>query len=216
MTLDELLEEARRLARPCVHLRAAEPGQSGAIAIWRGQGVHPVPEPTASHWVSFEASAVPSKRPVPGWISVWYTQDCKVIALSGPIKVDPMQTMGQPLVGARGLSLPPVDAIFARGSEVVGRWLESLGWGRESEYQSNFDRLSPVAADYEQVWQAQCPIFTRNGIVATLGGWNMSWPEGDFPALLDLDLLIWTFEDSEPWIEVWADGSALRAIGRIT
>ena len=49
-----------------------------------------------------------------------------------------------------------------------------------------------------------------------LGGWHMAWPEGDWDELIDKQLIVWTFAESEPWIEVWEDGSRFRVIQRIT
>jgi hypothetical protein len=36
-----------------------------------------------------------------------------------------------------------------------------------------------------------------------LGGWHMLWPEDDRFDRGDNELLLWTFEDAEPWVEVW-------------
>jgi len=52
--------------------------------------------------------------------------------------------------------------------------------------------------------------------VAVAGGWNMPWPDDDWNELIDLELVLWTFEESEPWVEVFFDGSRYSVIQRIT
>jgi hypothetical protein len=54
------------------------------------------------------------------------------------------------------------------------------------------------------------------GAYATLGGWHFPWPDGDSEDLLKCKLLVWTFEECEPWIEVWRDAEKYRVIERIT
>ncbi|WP_155634076.1 hypothetical protein [Burkholderia cepacia] len=51
----------------------------------------------------------------------------------------------------------------------------------------------------------RCPLYA--------GGWNMRWPD-DEP--VDLDLVLWTFEEAEPWVEVFRDGGRYPVIQRIT
>lgn len=49
-----------------------------------------------------------------------------------------------------------------------------------------------------------------------LGGWHMPWPEGDWVELIDRPLLVFTFEESEPWVEVWKWDDGYKIIQRIT
>jgi hypothetical protein len=52
---------------------------------------------------------------------------------------------------------------------------------------------------------------------ATLGGWHFPWPDDDWRDLVDNTLLVQTYMDSEPWIEVWQEPSGeLKVIERIT
>jgi hypothetical protein len=51
---------------------------------------------------------------------------------------------------------------------------------------------------------------------AVLGGWHVPWPDGDWDELAERPLLVWTLEDSEPWVEVWADGKGFEVKQRIT
>ena len=43
----------------------------------------------------------------------------------------------------------------------------------------------------------------------------MPWPDGDLERLMFSKLLIWTFEEAEPWVEVFQTGAALQVFQRI-
>ncbi|WP_257128506.1 hypothetical protein [Burkholderia sp. MSMB1459WGS] len=111
------------------------------------------------------------------------------------------------------MSLPSVDAVFRFGSAAIGAYLDAHGWQRDWGFNGNFK--GAAAHDYEREWMAQCPLYT-GGVVAVAGGWNMPWPDDDWNELIDLELVLWTFEESEPWVEVFSDGSRYSVIQRIT
>jgi hypothetical protein len=111
-------------------------------------------------------------------------------------------------------SLPPVDALFLFGSPAVQEWLSALGWDPEAGYNSNFPEPEPVEA-YESVYRAELPLFTGTAY-AVLGGWHLPWPEGDWLDLVDSHLLVWTFHEAEPWVEVWSHGDRVWVLERIT
>jgi hypothetical protein len=56
----------------------------------------------------------------------------------------------------------------------------------------------------------------REDIAGALGGWNMPWPDGDFEALISSELMIWTIEEAEPWVEVFETGGSFQVFQRIT
>jgi hypothetical protein len=91
--------------------------------------------------------------------------------------------------------------------------LTRYGWQRTWPFNDNFK--GSVPHDYERLWQANCPMYTK-GIVAVCGGWYFPWPDGDFTELLNSQLLLWTFKDAEPWIEVYFDGQGFSVKERIT
>ncbi len=68
---------------------------------------------------------------------------------------------------------------------------------------------------YLPVWQSNCPLYT-NEAAAVLGGWHFPWPDGDWEELQNKPLLVWTIDDSEPWVEVWKEPNGFRVIQRIT
>ncbi|WP_254600160.1 hypothetical protein [Burkholderia contaminans] len=191
MTLEDLLIEARRLARPSRQYRFAEDG-----------------EPVTGYWHGVEAGALCVSVERDGtWLNVYLDAD----GASGRV-----ETAAQPvrsecsLCRSDAISLPPIEAVFRFGSAAIDTYLGAHGWQREWGFNSNFKGIA--AHDYEREWMAQCPLYT-GGVVAVAGGWNMPWPDDE---LVDLDLVLWTFEESEPWIEVFSDGSRYSVIQRIT
>lgn len=126
----------------------------------------------------------------------------------------PEHTDGTKLYAELSRSLPPLDAIFRFGSAEVHRWLAELGWSPDSGYNDNF-KGKEVARSYEKIYQNELPLYS-GGAHAVIGGWHLPWPDGDWDELVDKSLVLWTFEDSEPWVEVWQEESGFRVIPRIT
>ena len=104
-------------------------------------------------------------------------------------------------------------SVFLLGSETVERYLQKYDWPRNEPLNGNFP--GEVAHEYQALWQQNCPLY-RNDVAAAVGGWNMPWPDGDFENLISSELLIWTFEEAEPWIEVFRSGATHRVFQRIT
>jgi hypothetical protein len=101
---------------------------------------------------------------------------------------------------------------------VLGRQRFGPGWNptvgqKDWEYNDNFP--DPVAGEYERYYQSETPIYFE-GPYAQLGGWHIPWPDGDWAELLGYNLVIWTFRESEPWVEVWETDGAYKVIQRIT
>jgi hypothetical protein len=98
--------------------------------------------------------------------------------------------------------LPPIDAVFARGSEVVGEWIRSHGWERTDRYNDNF-KDAAIVLEYQRLWQREFPIYFESDIHAVLGGWHLPMPDDDWHELLDEQLMVLTIRNSEPWVEAW-------------
>ncbi|HEY1377889.1 MAG TPA: hypothetical protein VGF55_13905 [Gemmataceae bacterium] len=94
--------------------------------------------------------------------------------------------MGRALYAHAARSLPPPDALLADDDEAYIRW-----------------------------WQLRCPLYTGEA-VAVLGGWHFPWPDGDWAELRERPLLVWTLDESEPWVEVWGAADGFQVIQRIT
>ncbi|OYV96722.1 MAG: hypothetical protein B7Z73_00210 [Planctomycetia bacterium 21-64-5] len=112
--------------------------------------------------------------------------------------------------------LPPLDAVFFRGSELVGDWLQANDWERDRRYNHNF-KDEQVANQYEQVWFSEYPLYLQSDIYAVLGGWHFPGPDDDWHDLVENQLLVLTIRDAEPWVEAWRtrDGG-FRVLQRVT
>jgi hypothetical protein len=112
--------------------------------------------------------------------------------------------------------LPPIDAVFARGSEAVGGWIASHGWNRSVRYNDNFKGYAIVEA-YERIWAREFPICYESDIYAVLGGWHFPCADDDWHDLIDEQLMVFTIRNSEPWVEAWRTRTGqFKVIQRIT
>jgi hypothetical protein len=68
---------------------------------------------------------------------------------------------------------------------------------------------------YVRLWQSNCPMYTGEA-AAVLGGWHFPWPDGGWEELRDTPLLLWTIDESEPWVEVWGGPGGFKVIQRVT
>jgi hypothetical protein len=206
MTLEDLIVEGRAIARRCVFLRSEEKGSR--VGTW-----HEATEPRHRRWLTVDAAfmslsdcryvSVLSDHSGRGWIE-------RLAALPEA------STRDVPLFASDATVLPPLDAIFARGSERVGSWLSENGWPRDCPYNPNFPDRAP-AQEYERAFQAEHPLYSSAGVFAVIGGWHFPFPDDDWHDLIDNDLLLMTFADAEPWIEVWRDKTGqIKVIERVT
>jgi hypothetical protein len=210
MTVDELIAEGRRLQRRTILLTPN--GSGDPVAFWYGRYDE---ETRDGHrcWISVDAHSVPSFNGR-GWLSI-FTDDrsCQ----GGRVEVAPelRKRNGVPLHAKEIAVLPTIDAVIARGSPAVERWLVDNAWQRDWRYNANF-RDHHIVEKYEAVEREENPLYWKDAY-ATLGGWHMGWPDDDWHDLVDAKLLVHTYMDSEPWVEAWQLPSGeMKVIQRIT
>jgi hypothetical protein len=151
---------------------------------------------------------------VTGYISVFTDEKRE----GGRVEVTPSwpKLPGTELYAHPASVLPPIDAVFARGSEAVGEWIRSHGWERTDRYNDNF-KDAAIVREYERVWMREFPLFYESDIYAVLGGWHMPCADDDWHGLIEEQLMILTIRDSEPWVEAWRTRTGrFRIIQRIT
>jgi hypothetical protein len=200
MTSEQLIYEGRILERPCTFLR---PQVNGPVAaIWHDPDEEEV-ETTGYHCLlTINAEYIPSLSPsITGYISVFVNEEeCQ----GGRIEVTPYwpKRSGTELYAHTASVLPPIDAVLAKGSEAVGKWLHSHDWQRTERYNDNF-KDAPIVAQYERLWMREFPIYFESDIYAMLGGWHWPCADDDWHDLIEEQLLLMTLHDSEPWVEAW-------------
>ncbi len=135
MNLAAFQAEAERLARPGYLLRKI--GTGDPAGYWHG-----IEE--GQPCVSFESGS--------RWLTVTVQGGAGSVSLSEkPYKSD------VPLYAEHYVSLPPVDAVFLQGSELVGRFLAEHDWSRTEPFNDNFP--GQIAHEYEALWQSNCPLY---------------------------------------------------------
>jgi hypothetical protein len=213
MTYEQLILEGRKLERPCVFLRPTGSGPVAAVWYERDNGEI---ESKYRLWLTVDARHIPGLPPsVAGYINV-FTDEAKYVGGRVEVTSSWPTRAGTQLYAHPASVLPPIDAVFARGSQAVGEWLASRGWDRGDRYADHFtDRA--IVEPYEQMWMQEYPIYFESDIYAVLGGWHLPGPDDDWHDLLDAQLMVFTIRDSEPWVEAWRDrAGAFKVIQRIT
>ena len=213
MNGDELIAEGRRLARPCVNLKDKGGEYAG---VWRGSGPFEPPEGKLQHWISVDCRYMPGKGQIRACLSVYLGHQSNqpgIVVVRSETDL-PRTSDGTRLYAAPSTSLPPLESVFKFGSSRLRAWLAENGWSPEWGYNGNFKDRDPVRA-YEEAFQKESPLYTSKAY-AVLGGWHVPWPDEDWDGLANTELILWTIAESEPWVEVWQDGSTYRVIRRIT
>ena len=212
MTLEELLKEAAALAKPCVHL--VEDSQFPFAALWGGKSPIVAPATKSHHWVTMDRTLLPKDLAGSGCVAIFTDEDDEgYVRVDSNIRLQPNKTATS-LYAQPSTSYPPLEAIFRFGSSAVDSWLKANNWERTWEYNDNF-KDQAVTRPYEQFYQSHTPLFLK-GPYAQIGGWHMPWPAGDWDDLLSSNLVLWTFRDAEPWLEVWESEGQYRVIARIS
>ncbi|GAA5530241.1 hypothetical protein [Herpetosiphon gulosus] len=135
--------------------------------------------------------------------------DQPIAGYSATIKNQPSDCFGYEIMIAlyaqTTTSLPPLDAVLRFGSTAIQAWSKPFCEDNNWLCADDMPDRSLVDA-YETVYQAQHPRYCENAI-ASIGGWHMVWPDGDWAELLEQQLLVCTYAEAEPWLEVWIDRS---------
>jgi hypothetical protein len=217
MNVEQLLAEGHWLARPCTWL-VTDATTTPIAAIWGGPGILQPPAGPFEHRITVDCRYLPNPIPgVTGCLSVYQNTEQSE---HGRVLLDPTRSLAPPFHGRvlyaqPTMALPPLEGIFRFGSPIVAAWLQMNGWQRDWEYNSNFPDRN-VADAYNRIYQEHTPLYTQ-AATAVLGGWHFPWPDGDWDERHAQQLVLWTLEDAEPWLEVWHDStSQLRLIERNT
>lgn len=210
MTIDDLIAQAKLLARPCVLL--SEAGEGEVAGYWGGERSdfpNTVP-PSATalrsyrHVVTVDAAWL-DKVGVNGvtgsiGLSVVEAVDGRTSTrvLRSPTPFAEIECDGLPLFAAREESLPPFAAICLYGDDSVAAWLASLGLERHQYIEATGE---PQAEAYED-FHVERSHLARDDIDAVIGGWHELWAEDDFYLPLEMRLALLTLRDAEPWYEM--------------
>lgn len=104
-----------------------------------------------------------------------------------------------PLTAKPATSLPPFEAILLYGSPAVQEWLASQKLQRW-QYE---EAAHEMREQYLEHFNPRLPLFMKHPPFARIGGWHVRWPDDDFYIPREMRLMVWTFQDAEPWYEVF-------------
>lgn len=209
MTLDDLIAEARALARP--HAVLSGNGEGRLAGYWRGERAdrpNGVPEGARAlkryeHLLTVDEALLSElgiSCPSPFCLFEVELQNgdagCRVERV--PAFAD-TSCSGRALNSVYGTSWPPFEGICLYGSQKVADWLSSLGLER---HQYAHVLGEAVALEYEDAWLEQSPFHSHEGDVV-VGGWHFVWPDDDFFMPLEMRLVLCTLAEGEPFREVW-------------
>ena len=213
MNIEQLIAEGRKIQRPCNFLKATGTGEP--VAMWFEPDADDENITGWRRWITVRADAVPNANaPKSVYLSL-YTKGVDHGLLDFVDEWPPRE--GIPLYAHPASVLPPIDAVFAVGSEEVGIWLAANEWNRSERYSPNF-RDAALVNEYEKLWFSEHPIFNGDSeVFAMTGGWHLPGQAHDWHDLVSAKLLITTLRDSEPWVEAFQmpDGS-YKVLQRIT
>ena len=211
MKLNQLVDEAKRLAKPSFWLLPTEDPEEHA-ATWGGYGPALGPPSEIPHLVTTSLSPLQGTFKAGSCISVYNdTNELAGYCLAHDVR---LPLSGTSLAAHPRTSLPPLEALFLFGSKAIQDWLGENKWEPDWGYNSNFPD-SAVAEAYEREYQGQHPLYSESAPVV-LGGWHFPWPAGDWYDLLEDRLILTTYWESEPWVEVWQQGSEFKVFNRLT
>ena len=208
MKPDRFREECLRLARPRLNLRRRQ-GVGDVVGIWSGWGCIPHPPGAWEHRITVSCDWLRRNDfPLSGLLGVYENPDYRsfrerfIAVQADEPGVALHGNGGIELVGTEDVALPPVEALEVYGNEEMRNLLHS-----------------PDQTALLDAYEERCPLHyaDREGIYAMLGGWHVLWPENDAYDDEPGRLVLWTFKDSEPWLEVWQRPSGqLEVVPRIT
>jgi hypothetical protein len=207
MTIDELIVEGERLAKPSL-LLSEDRSPIGPVAYWGGKGREGHRDPKdVRHRVTIDCGWLSEHGvPVRGSIGVYDVESRPLPPV--PIWLDrlpdvPLNGLGMqggtPLYGQESPSFPPIEALCLYGGPSVDAWLRPIGLDRTDYDQAMATELGQA---YNGVYQQRCPLYSDQ-YAGVLGGWHAMWPDDEFYLPREMRLVLWTLWDSEPWIEVF-------------
>ena len=212
MTPEELIAEGRKIERQTILLTPNGAGEEAAI--WYGNDHQWITDDLFRCWLAVDTKYIPNfdNR---GWMLILTDDDFTSRELRVEFIPQKPSKNGTRLYPKEIRLIPPIDAVIARGSPSVDLWLKKNKWDRQTRYNSNFPDQEAIKP-YETLERQENPLYWEEAY-ATLGGWHIGWADDGWHDLIDETLLVHTYRDSEPWLEVWKmRNGQLKVIERIT
>lgn len=118
------------------------------------------------------------------------------------------------LYGVAAEDLPCPEIVMQKGGDALQAWGREVNWETADP---RSDAIQPLLR-YEGKWESTHPGRNSHGgsVYAQLGGWPITWPDESAQEQLRRQLVLRTYENSEPWLEVFRRGKGYDVRLRIT
>jgi len=213
--LDLLIREAEALALPCFDLVPAAGGDE-AMAYWGGtrSDLPKVPPfvgavRSTKHILSVDSTlwiALDLKGRGPFALAIQTMHDDSEQVIAFPVSSGTLAGISfegaVPLQAVKSVSLPPLEAVLLYGGPAIDAWLNERGL-RRWNYE---DAIGDDVEGYRSYFFDRSPLLADPSPFARVGGWHICWSDDDFYIPREMRLMLWTFEGSEPWYEVFLSG----------
>jgi hypothetical protein len=214
ITSRDIEKEAQRLSMSVVHLKALRrPAKSQPpTAIWNKT---PQPHGNKRLWLLVDLRQHPDKAlRENGVLQVFDSSGERGSAALQPGRLPAPQAGQTALYSVAAKDVPCAEIVMHKGSDSL------QAWGREVQWESAdpwSDAVRPLAK-YEEKWEAIHVSRKSDGgsVYAQLGGWPVTWPDEAAHKQLGRQLVLRTYANSEPWLEVFRRGKGYDVRVRIT
>jgi hypothetical protein len=214
-------------------------------AVWGGEGIIPLDAPGHRHWLTLNCQIIPKKfddLKLAGAISI-YTDEksCK----GGRCVFDPKLTALEvgddgededdfddedeegdltlleraTLCARDGTSLPSFCQLLRNASPPILKWMQEVGCDVSKRFFQSAKTVKPMATAYNKLASVNDPIQqSDNPYYAVLGGWPIEIYEDDWAEdVKDVKArqFLFTYANSEPWVQVWVDGTGAFHVRQI-
>jgi hypothetical protein len=214
-TVEALVAEAASLRRPVVHLNPCKRGDRPIAVFMAAQATSADGE---RPWLSVDLRGHPDEAVRRDGVLEVYADDGegsgRAVLRTGRLRT----REGVPLRGTALQERPPLEVLFRKASQGLRRWLDQMkdhGWDLRAHARSPKFPLHGVIEGYDRDWQSTHPLYT-NAAYAQLGGWPLVWPEESALEQSGRTLVLRTYREAEPWVEVFQSGRRYEVLLRIT
>jgi hypothetical protein len=204
-TQQVLWDEADRLAQPVLYLRSRKSSKTTEAPV-AGWNARLSANERAGVWLRVDLRQHPNERiQANGVLSVEVDpRSCEGIAKSLPDEPFAVQKGERPLFAEEAWDYPHHEILEVKGKKAVRNLLAND---------------ADAVKEYEDEWWASArptDLLADSNVYAQLGGWPMQWPEEGADEQLKKQLVLRTYRDAEPWIEVFRRGRRYEVVVRIT
>ena len=202
VTSQDIWKEARRLSKPVVHLKALrQPAKSQPLAaIWNKT---PQAQGNKRLWLIVDLRHHPDKDlRENGVLHVFDSSGERGSAVLQRGKLPAPQAGQTALYAMEAQDLPGPEVVMHNAGDALKTGGRKVKWESADPWS---DAMRPLLK-FEEKWETTYHPsrgLRRGSVYAQLGGWPVTWPDESAAEQLNRPLVLRTYENSEPWLEVF-------------